>query len=115
MVPAYNFHGPSQHVLYSTVYINLLLLFLSRQVSQAAEDTFSLLAPALPPEPTVDLLCPMVGREKYPMLLGCIRLLTKVQFKPLNEGDPWGHYKSPLLEVSYIWRFKVRIYSTLMY
>jgi CLIP-associating protein 1/2 len=47
-------------------------------VSQAAEDTFSLLAPALPPEPTVDLLSPMVGKEKYPMLLGCIRLLTKV-------------------------------------
>lgn len=48
------------------------------QVSQAAEDTFSLLAPALPPESTVDLLSPMVAKEKYPMLLGCIKLLTKV-------------------------------------
>ena len=47
-------------------------------VSQAAEDVFDLLAPALPSESAVSLLSPMVAQEKYPMLLGTIKLLTKV-------------------------------------
>ncbi len=47
-------------------------------VSQAAEDTFEFLAPALPFESTVCLLYPMVAQEKYPMLLGTIKLFTKV-------------------------------------
>ncbi len=47
-------------------------------VSQAAEDTFDFLAPALPFESTVCLLYPMVAQEKYPMLLGTIKLFTKV-------------------------------------
>ena len=49
------------------------------QVSQAAEDLFTLLAPALPTESAIELLSPMVAQEKYPMLLGTIKLLTKVQ------------------------------------
>eukprot|EP00731_Ephydatia_muelleri_P012716 Em0007g26a len=47
-------------------------------VSQAAEDIFSLLAPALPNESTLLLLIPMAAKEKYPMLLGVIKFLTKV-------------------------------------
>jgi len=47
-------------------------------VSQAAEDLFTLLAPALPSESAIELLSPMVAREKHPMLLGTIKLLTKV-------------------------------------
>ncbi len=47
-------------------------------VSQAAEDVFPLLAPALPSESAVDLLAPMAATEKHPMLLGVIKLLTKV-------------------------------------
>ena len=49
------------------------------QVSQAAEDLFTLLAPALPTESAIELLSPMVAQEKYPMLLGTIKLLTKVK------------------------------------
>ena len=52
-------------------------------VSQAAEDTFEFLAPALPFESTVCLLYPMVAQEKYPMLLGTIKLFTKVWFNKL--------------------------------
>ena len=59
------------------VNVSVFLPF-SLQVSQAAEDTFSLLAPALPPELTIELLSPMTAKEKYPMLLGVIKLLTKV-------------------------------------
>lgn len=47
-------------------------------VSQAAEDVFPLLAPSLPSESAVGLLAPMAVTEKYPMLLGIIKLLTKV-------------------------------------
>jgi len=47
-------------------------------VSQAAEDLFPLLAPARPSESAIELLSPMVAREKHPMLLGTIKLLTKV-------------------------------------
>ena len=49
------------------------------QVSQAAEDIFSLLAPALPNESTLLLLIPMAAKEKYPILLGVIKFLTKVR------------------------------------
>ena len=48
-------------------------------MSQAAEDLFTLLAPALPTESAIELLSPMVAQEKYPMLLGTIKLLTKVK------------------------------------
>lgn len=48
-------------------------------VSQAAEDVFDLLAPSLPFESAICLLSPMVAQEKYPMLLGTIKLLTKVR------------------------------------
>ena len=47
-------------------------------MSQAAEDVFPLLAPALPSESALDLLAPMALTEKHPMLLGIIKLLTKV-------------------------------------
>lgn len=47
-------------------------------VSQAAEDLFTLLAPAVPSESAIELLAPMVAKEKYPLLLGVIKLLTKV-------------------------------------
>jgi len=47
-------------------------------VSQAAEDVFEFLSPALPSESAISLLSPMVAQEKYPMLLGTIKLLTKV-------------------------------------
>ena len=49
-------------------------------VSQAAEDLFTLLAPAVPSESAIELLAPMVAKEKYPLLLGVIKLLTKVLF-----------------------------------
>lgn len=52
---------------------------MSLQVSQGAEDVFSLLAPAIPRENAIGLLSPMVASEKYPMLLGAIKLLTKVR------------------------------------
>lgn len=52
-------------------------------VSQAAEDVFDLLAPALQTESAVGLLSPMAAQEKYPMLLGTIKLLTKV----INASD----------------------------
>lgn len=47
-------------------------------VSQAAEDVFPLLAPSLPSDSALDLLAPMAITEKHPMLLGIIKLLTKV-------------------------------------
>ena len=49
------------------------------QVSQAAEDLFTLLAPSIPSESGVELLAPMALKEKHPMLLGIIKLLTKVE------------------------------------
>lgn len=60
--------------------VNLYLskLQYSAQVSQASEDVFTLLAPALPSESAVELLSPMVATEKHPMLLGTIKLFTKV-------------------------------------
>ncbi|XP_064397669.1 CLIP-associating protein 1-B-like [Halichondria panicea] len=63
-------------------------------VSQAAEDTFEFLAPALPFESTVCLLYPMVAQEKYPMLLGTIKLFTKV----INCGDS-DYLRSKLPEI----------------
>ena len=62
----------------------VMLIFLpanfhySPQVSQASEDVFTLLAPALPSESAIELLSPMVATEKHPMLLGTIKLFTKV-------------------------------------
>ena len=47
-------------------------------MSQAAEDLFVLLAPALPSTGALQLLAPMALAEKYPMLLGIIKLLTRV-------------------------------------
>ena len=46
------------------------------QVRQAAEDIFSLLPPN---ESTLLLLIPMAAKEKYPILLGVIKFLTKVR------------------------------------
>ena len=56
----------------------MFFFFFPLQVSQASEDVFTLLAPALPSQSAVDLLSPMVATEKHPMLLGTIKLFTKV-------------------------------------
>ena len=48
-------------------------------VSQVAEDVFPQLAPALPSQSALSLLAPMAAREKYPMLLGTVKLLTRVK------------------------------------
>ncbi len=57
-------------------------------VSQAAEDVFDLLAPSLPFESAISLLSPMVAQEKYPMLLGTIKLLTKVCMHGIHCYQP---------------------------
>lgn len=61
-------------------------MFILTQVSQAAEDVFPLLAPALPGECAIELLAPLAASEKHPMLLGIIKLLTKVHLLCRNDG-----------------------------